>query len=101
MKFISGSHKDGFYERIVSTKEGNVLNDNGDMIIPENWRDKTYQSILRPGQCTFHDGNYGNTGCGNSNGGTKIFLILYLPFENSTTRIFINGNLRNRCFYSC
>ena len=57
MKFISGSHNNGFFERVVSSEEGNVLNDNRSMIIPENWREKTYQSTLNPGQCTFHDGN--------------------------------------------
>jgi len=56
MKFIPGSHKNGFFERVISSEEGNVLNDNRSMIIPENWREKTYQSTLSPGQCTFHDG---------------------------------------------
>ena len=62
MKFISGSHNNGFFERVISSEEGNVLNDNRSMIIPENWREKTYQSTLSPGQCTFHDGNLQNTG---------------------------------------
>ena len=60
MKFIPGSHKNGFFERVISSEEGNVLNDNRSMIIPENWREKTYQSTLSPGQCTFHDGNLRN-----------------------------------------
>ena len=57
MKFISGSHNNGFFERVISSEEGNVLNDNRSMIVPENWRKKTYQSTLSPGECTFHDGN--------------------------------------------
>ena len=61
MKFIPGSHKKGFFERVISSEEGNVLSDNRSMIIPENWREKTYQSSLSPGQCTFHDGNLRNS----------------------------------------
>ena len=57
MQFISGSHKEGFFGRVLSSVEGNVLNDNRDMIIPEAWKDKIFQTTLLPGQCTIHDGN--------------------------------------------
>ena len=56
MKFISGSHKSGFFESVLSPVEGNVLNDNRDMIIPEKWHDKIVQTVLSPGECSFHDG---------------------------------------------
>jgi len=36
-------------------------------------------------------GIYGNTGCGVFKRRAKIFLILYPPFENSTTLIAILG----------
>ena len=60
MQFIDGSHKEGFFDHVQSTKEGNVLNENQDMIIPEKWNDKIVQTKLLPGQCTFHDGKFRN-----------------------------------------
>ena len=56
MKFLSGSHKDGFFEGVRSSREGNVLSNNHDVIIPEKWEKDIYQSTLSPGECTFHDG---------------------------------------------
>ena len=58
MQFISESHKIGFFEHVQSSTEGNVLNENQDMIIPEKWQEKIIQTELLPGECTFHDGNY-------------------------------------------
>ena len=58
MQFIDGSHKEGFYEHVQSVKEGNVLNENQDMIVSEKWQKKIFQTQLLPGQCTFHDGEY-------------------------------------------
>jgi len=56
MQFISESHKIGFFEHVQSSTEGNVLNENQDMIIPEKWQEKIIQTELLPGECTFHDG---------------------------------------------
>jgi len=56
MKFISGSHKSGFFDRVLSHVKGNVLNDNRDMIIPETWHERAFQTVLSPGECSFHDG---------------------------------------------
>ena len=56
MQFIDGSHKEGFFEHVQSVKEGNVLNENQDMIVSEKWQKKIFQTQLLPGQCTFHDG---------------------------------------------
>ena len=60
MQFIDGSHKEGFFDHVQSTKKGNVLNENQDMVIPEKWNDKIVQTKLLPGQCTFHDGKFKN-----------------------------------------
>jgi len=56
MMFIKGSHQEGFFDHVQSTKKGNVLNENQDMIIPERFRDKIVQSELEPGEASFHDG---------------------------------------------
>ena len=56
MQFISESHKEGFFDHVQSTTEGNVLNENQDMIISDKWQKKIVQTKLLPGQCTFHDG---------------------------------------------
>ena len=42
---------------VQSKMEGNILNENQDMIIPEKWQNKIIQTKLSPGQCTIHDGN--------------------------------------------
>ena len=56
MQFISESHKEGFFDHVQSTTEGNVLNENQDMIISDKWQKKIVQTKLLPGQCSFHDG---------------------------------------------
>ena len=56
MQFLSGSHNSGFFDHVESTIEGNTLNENQDMIITADWKDKIVQTKLAPGQCTFHDG---------------------------------------------
>jgi len=56
MQFLSGSHNSGFFDHVESTIEGNTLNENQDMIITADWKDKVVQTELAPGQCTFHDG---------------------------------------------
>ena len=43
MQFLSGSHNSGFFEHVQSTMEGNTLNDNQDMIISEEWKEKMAQ----------------------------------------------------------
>ena len=58
MMFIKGSHQEGFFDHVQSTKKGNVLNENQDMIIPERFRDKIVQSELEPGEASFHDGKF-------------------------------------------
>ena len=58
MQFLQGSHTQGYFEHVQSDKEGNVLNENQDMIIPDEYRGKIIQSKLRPGEASFHDGNF-------------------------------------------
>ena len=55
MQFLSGSHNSGFFDHVESTIEGNTLNENQDMIITAEWKDKIVQTELAPGQCTFHE----------------------------------------------
>ena len=57
MQFLQGSHTEGYFDHVQSDKEGNVLNENQDMIIPEKYRGKIIQTQLRPGEASFHDGN--------------------------------------------
>ena len=57
MQFITGSHTEGYFDHVQSKMEGNILNENQDMIIPEKWQNKIIQTKLSPGQCTIHDGN--------------------------------------------
>ena len=56
VQFIDESHKHGFFDYAQSTKKGNVLSDERDMLISKDWQKKIFQSELMPGQCTFHDG---------------------------------------------
>ena len=80
MQFISESHKMGFFEHVQSSTEGNVLNENQDMIIPEKWQEKIIQTELLPGECTFHDG---------SNYKLKINKMTSLEIKNiSTTYLY-------------
>ena len=57
MQFITGSHTEGYFDHVQSKMEGNILNENQDMIILEKWLNKIIQTKLSPGQCTIHDGN--------------------------------------------
>ena len=57
MQFLQGSHTEGYFDHVQSDKEGNVLNENQDMIIPEKYQGKIIQTKLRPGEASFHDGN--------------------------------------------
>ena len=57
MQFLQGSHTKGYFEHVQSDRLGNVLNENQDMNIPEEYRGKIIQSRLRPGEASFHDGN--------------------------------------------
>ena len=56
MQFLRGSHTSGYFEHVQSSQEGNVLNENQDMIIPDQFKDKVVQTSLLPGQASFHDG---------------------------------------------
>ena len=56
MQFITGSHTEGYFDHVQSKMEGNILNENQDMIILEKWLNKIIQTKLSPGQCTIHDG---------------------------------------------
>ena len=56
MKFIKGSHKQGFIDHVDTLEEGNVLNENQDIILKPEWRENIVQTELLPGECTFHDG---------------------------------------------
>ena len=42
------------YDNYVNCGNGDI--DNRDMIIPEKWHDKIVQTVLSPGECSFHDG---------------------------------------------
>ena len=56
MQFIRGSHNRGYFEHVQSRREGNLLNENQDMVIPSELADQVVQSTLLPGQASFHDG---------------------------------------------
>ena len=56
MQFLRGSHSRGYFQHVQSSREGNVLNENQDMIIPTELQDQVVQSTLLPGQASFHDG---------------------------------------------
>lgn len=56
MQFLRGSHTCGYFDHVQSSREGNVLNENQDMVIPDSFKDKIVQSRLLPGQASFHDG---------------------------------------------
>ena len=56
MQFLRGSHGRGYFDHIQSSREGNQLNENQDMIIPTELQDQVVQSTLLPGQASFHDG---------------------------------------------
>ena len=56
MQFLRGSHGRGYFDHIQSSREGNQLNENQDMIIPHELKDQVVQSSLLPGQASFHDG---------------------------------------------
>ena len=56
MQFLRGSHGRGYFDHIQSSREGNQLNENQDMIIPPELKDQVVQSTLLPGQASFHDG---------------------------------------------
>ena len=56
MQFIKGTHKNGFYEQVLSQNSGNVLSDNLEIDIMPDWKDKIVQTQLLSGQCSFHDG---------------------------------------------
>ncbi len=56
MQFIAKSHKSGFFEHVQSDTEGNLLNENQDMLLTKEWQESLFQSKLQPGECTFHDG---------------------------------------------
>ena len=56
MQFLRGSHNSGYFEHVQSSREGNQLNENQDMVIPTEMADQVVQSTLLPGQASFHDG---------------------------------------------
>ena len=56
MQFLRGSHTCGYFDHVQYSREGNVLNENQDMVIPDSFKDKIVQSRLLPGQASFHDG---------------------------------------------
>ena len=56
MQFLRGSHSRGYFDHVQSSREGNVLNENQDLLIPSELTDQIVQSTLLPGQASFHDG---------------------------------------------
>ena len=56
MQFLRGSHNRGYFEHVQSSREGNLLNENQDIVIPSELADQVVQSTLLPGQASFHDG---------------------------------------------
>ena len=56
MQFLDGSHMEGFFEHVQSKREGNILNENQDIVIPDRYQDKIIQTELQPGECSIHDG---------------------------------------------
>jgi len=56
MKFIKSSHTQGFFDHVDTPEEGNVLNENQDMVLRPEWMENVVQTELLPGECTFHDG---------------------------------------------
>jgi len=56
IQFVAGSHKVGFFEHIQSSKENNILNENQDILLTDEWKQRVVQTVLRPGECSFHDG---------------------------------------------
>ena len=56
MQFLRGSHSRGYFDHVQSSREGNVLNENQDLVLPTDWTEQIVQSTLLPGQASFHDG---------------------------------------------
>ena len=56
MQFLRGSHSRGYFDHVQSSREGNVLNENQDLLITSELTDQIVQSTLLPGQASFHDG---------------------------------------------
>ena len=56
MQCLQGSHTEGYFEHVQSLREGNVLNENQDILIPERYKGRVIQTQLRPGEASFHDG---------------------------------------------
>ena len=56
MQFLRGSHSRGYFDHVQSSREGNQLNENQDLVLTPDWAERIVQSTLMPGQASFHHG---------------------------------------------